>query len=62
MVCRVKIPPLNAGGDRMTYIIAVIMAIMVFGSIFTVMGVMAKALFDFLMWPFVEIVKMFLGR
>lgn len=46
----------------MTYIIAVIMAIMVFGSIFAVLGVMAKALFDFLIWPFVEIVKLFLGR
>lgn len=46
----------------MTYIIAVIMAIMVFGSIFTVIGIMIKVLFNFLMWPFVEIVKMFLGQ
>jgi hypothetical protein len=46
----------------MTYIIAVIMVIMVFSSIFTVMGVMAKALFDFLMWPFVEIIKLIIGR
>lgn len=46
----------------MTYVVAVIMAVMVLGSVFVVMGILAKALFDFLAWPFVELFKLFLNR
>lgn len=46
----------------MTYVVAIIMAIMVLGSVFIVIGILAKTLFDFLMWPFIELVKLFINR